>query len=69
MRGLQKKQCIYAGMGLCIWAAACFVFFQFFYPDHLFYQEQNQIFLMSGEYISHDGKIYHKGGWKAQLSP
>lgn len=28
-------------------AIACFVFFQFFYPYHLFYQEQNQLFLMS----------------------
>ena len=65
MRGLQKKQCIYAGMGLCIWAAACFVFFQFFYPDHLFYQEQNQIFLMSGEYIS---TYFEKPAWLACLT-
>ena len=28
-------------------AIACFVFFQFFYPYHLFYQEQNQLFLSS----------------------
>lgn len=28
-------------------AIASFVFFQFFYPYHLFYQEQNQLFLFS----------------------
>lgn len=28
-------------------AIACFVFFLFCYPYHLFYQEQNQLFLMS----------------------
>ena len=31
---------------------ACFAFFQFFYPDHLFYQEQNQLFLWSTDYLA-----------------
>lgn len=33
-------------------AVACWAFFQFWYPYHFFYQEQNQIFLWSGDYIS-----------------
>ena len=33
-------------------AIACFVFFQFFYPYHLFYQEQNQLFLASWDYLT-----------------
>jgi len=31
---------------------AVFSFFQFCYPYHFFYQEQNQIFLWEWEYIS-----------------
>lgn len=31
-------------------AIACFAFFQFCYPYHLFYQEQNQLFLWSWDY-------------------
>lgn len=36
---------------LMVWALACFAFFQMKYPYHFFYQEQNQLFLLSGEYI------------------
>lgn len=32
---------------------AFFCFFQFLYPYHFYYQEQNQLFLNSGEYILH----------------
>ena len=43
-------------------AIACFVFFQFFYPYHLFYQEQNQLFLSSWDYLT---TYLDKPGWLA----
>ena len=46
-------------------AIACFVFFQFCYPYHLFYQEQNQLFLMSWDYIT---TYLDKPGWLACLA-
>lgn len=33
-------------------AAVCWAFFQFCYPYHFFYQEQNQIFLWSWDYVA-----------------
>lgn len=33
-------------------AVACFAFFQFCYPYHLYYQEQNQLFLASWDYLT-----------------
>ena len=33
-------------------AIGCWAFFQFWYPYHFFYQEQNQIFLWSWDYVS-----------------
>ena len=32
-------------------ALVCWVFFQFFYPYHFYYQEQNQLFLWSADYL------------------
>lgn len=46
-------------------AIASFVFFQFFYPYHLFYQEQNQLFLFSWDYIT---TYLDKPGWLACLT-
>lgn len=37
---------------MVLWAAAVWCFFQFLYPYHFFYQEQNQLFLWSRDYIS-----------------
>lgn len=37
---------------IVLWAVACWCFFQFCYPYHFFFQEQNQLFLWSWEYIS-----------------
>lgn len=34
------------------WAIGCFCFFQFWYPYHFFFQEQNLLFLWSEDYIS-----------------
>ena len=47
-----------------IWAIACFVFFQFWYQYHFFYQEQNQLFLWSTDYIV---SYLDKPGWFACL--
>ena len=45
-------------------ALACWCFFQFWYPNHFFYQEQNQIFLWSSDYIS---TYFNKNGGLATL--
>lgn len=50
---------------ILLWAIASFVFFQFFYSYHLFYQEQNQLFLFSWDYII---TYLDKPGWLACLT-
>ena len=42
----------YPTAAMALWAICCFCFFQFWYPYHFFFQEQNQIFLWSWDYIS-----------------
>ena len=42
----------YAVAAIALWAVACWAFFQFWYPYHFFFQEQNQLFLWSSDYIS-----------------
>lgn len=37
---------------IVLWTVACWCFFQFWYPYHFFFQEQNQLFLWSYDYIS-----------------
>ena len=54
---------IYLVIGL--WAVACFAFFHFCYRYHFYYQEQNQLFLMSGEYVS---TYFDKPAWVACLT-
>lgn len=49
---------------VALWAMACFAFFQFCYPYHFFYQEQNQLFLMTWE---HAPSYLPKPGWAARL--
>ena len=44
---------------MVLWTIACWCFFQFWYPYHFFFQEQNQIFLWSWDYIS---TYLHHGG-------
>lgn len=46
-------------------AIACFAFFQFCYPYHLFYQEQNQLFLMLWDHVT---TYLDKPGWLACLA-
>jgi len=45
----------YTYMLIALWAVACFVFFQYFYPYHFAFKEQNQLFLL------------HKGYWFSYL--
>ena len=47
-----------------IWGVVCWAFFQFCYSYHFFYQEQNQIFLLSWEHIS---QYLAPCGWLARL--
>lgn len=49
----------YPLVGMALWAIACWCFFQFWYPYHFFFQEQNQLFLWSWDYIS---TYFHHGG-------
>lgn len=37
---------------IILWGIACFAFFQGWYHYHFFYQEQNQLFLWSADYLS-----------------
>ncbi len=46
----------------CLWGIACFVFFQYWYHYHFFYQEQNQLFLWSMDYLM---TYLTKPGWLA----
>lgn len=46
-----------------LWTAACFCFFQFCYPYHFFYKEQNQLFLWSADYL----QTYSGPGWLSRL--
>lgn len=45
-----------------LWAIACFAFFQFVYHYHFLYQEQNQLFLWSTDYLK---EYLNKPGWFA----
>lgn len=66
---MNKQQTSQSNFGIyslyVLGAIACFVFFQFFYPYHLFYQEQNQLFLSSWDYLT---TYLDKPGWLACLA-
>ena len=50
---------------ILLWGVIAFLFFHIGYKHHLFYQEQNQLFLLSWEYV----KSYYTGfGWLARLT-
>ena len=49
---------------IVIWTLAIWCFFQFWYPYHFFFQEQNQIFLWSQDYLS---TYFDKSGGVAGL--
>ena len=52
-------------MVVVLWAVICWWFFQFCYPYHFFFQEQNQLFLYSWDYIS---SYFEKPGGLARLT-
>ena len=52
-------------MVMALWVVAIWCFFQFCYPYHFFFQEQNQIFLCSWDYIS---TYFEKSGGLARLA-
>ena len=45
---------------IMLWGVVCWLFFQFFYSYHFFYQEQNQLFLLSHDYLA---TYFRKPGW------
>lgn len=47
-----------------VWGIVCWAFFQFCYSYHFFYQEQNQIFLLSSDYVL---SYLPEAGWLARL--
>lgn len=48
-----------------IWGVACFAFFQGWYHYHFFYQEQNQLFLWSTDYLQ---TYFSKPAWLACMA-
>ena len=48
-----------------LWGMACWAFFQVFYSYHFFYQEQNQLFLLSHDYLA---TYFRKPGWAVCLA-
>lgn len=63
MRNLLNKYGVYALT--LLWATACFAFFQWWYPYHFFYQEQNQLFLWSSDYLQ---TYFDKPAWLACMA-
>ena len=62
---MSKLKRYYPIIVLLLWTAGCWGFFQFWYPYHFFYQEQNQIFLWSWDYLS---TYFDKVGGIAKLT-
>ena len=50
---------------ILIWGGICFAFFQALYSHHLFYQEQNQLFLLSDDYLA---TYFNKPAWLACMA-
>ncbi len=62
MKKLLKKYGVYGVVA--VWAVVCFLFFHLAYHYHFFYQEQNQLFLLSREYIA---SYLPQTGWASRL--
>lgn len=63
MNKLKNRICQYGTYILILlWAIACFAFFQKWYHYHFFYQEQNQLFLWSPDYLA---TYFQKPAWLA----
>ena len=66
MNNLRNRICQYgAYILLLLWAIACFAFFQKGYHYHFFYQEQNQLFLGSSDYLA---TYFQKPAWLACMA-
>ncbi len=63
MKDLFTKYGVY--VLILLWAMACFAFFQWWYPYHFFYQEQNQLFLWSADYLL---TYFTKPAWLACMA-
>lgn len=50
---------------IVLWAIACFCFFQFCYPYHFFYKEQNQLFLLTADWLR---TYFNEAGWLARMA-
>lgn len=55
----------YPTIAITLWGLCCFGFFQLCYPYHFFFQEQNQLFLWSWDYVS---EYFDKTGSMALLA-
>ena len=60
--GIQQQSIQWTLVG--IWAVACFSFFQWCYPYHFFYKEQNQLFLWSCDYLA---TYFEQPAWLAGI--
>jgi hypothetical protein len=60
---MKQKEKYIPWLVLVLWALACWMFFQLAYSYHFFYKEQNQLFLLSADYID----TYQGTGWLARL--
>lgn len=65
MKAVTDKKLILKLALLLLWGLACWLFFQLAYPHHLYYQEQDQLFLLSSDYLS---TYFSKPGWLACMA-
>ena len=60
-----KSRHIIPTAAIVLWAIACFCFFQFCYPYHFFYKEQNQLFLLTADWLH---TYFDEAGWLARMA-
>ena len=60
-----KSRHIIPTAAIVLWAIACFCFFQFCYPYHFFYKEQNQLFLLTADWLR---TYFDEVGWLARMA-
>ena len=60
-----KSRHIIPTAAIVLWAIACFCFFQFCYPYHFFYKEQNQLFLLTADWLR---TYFDDVGWLARMA-
>lgn len=60
-----KSRHIIPTAAIVLWAIACFCFFQFCYPYHFFYKEQNLLFLLTADWLR---TYFDEAGWLARMA-